>query len=184
MLTGSRTARRPWGRLAALSCASPARHGAPRRLAGEIPICRSASRRLSAAPAASAPSASSRRSSRRPAHPRPCSLLRRRHPVQDRRRWAALRRGVDRRESVRAARAGVEVEDGDGHKGRDTVVLEAFEITEISEVASVLLEAGVYDKKGQFVSGLRSPISSSRRMTSRRRSISSATSASRRRSRC
>ncbi len=48
----------------------------------------------------------------------------------------------------------VEVEDGDGHKGRDKVVLEAFEITEISEVASVLLEAGVYDKKGHFVGGL------------------------------
>jgi Ca-activated chloride channel family protein len=48
----------------------------------------------------------------------------------------------------------VEVEDTEGHKGRDTVVLEAFEITEISEVASVLLEAGVYDRKGRFVSGL------------------------------
>jgi VWFA-related protein len=48
----------------------------------------------------------------------------------------------------------VEVDDNEGHKGRDTVVLEAFEITEISEVASVLLEAGVYDKKGRFVSGL------------------------------
>jgi VWFA-related protein len=48
----------------------------------------------------------------------------------------------------------VEVEDSTGHKVRDTVVLEAFEITEISEVASVLLEAGVYDRKGRFVSGL------------------------------
>ena len=48
----------------------------------------------------------------------------------------------------------VEVDDSDGRKGRDKVVLEAFEITEISEVASVLLEAGVYDKKGRFVSGL------------------------------
>ena len=37
-----------------------------------------------------------------------------------------------------------------------SVVLEAFEITEISEVASVLLEAGVYDRKGRFVSGLTS----------------------------
>ncbi len=79
----------------------------------------------------------------------------------------------------------VEVEDSDGHKGRDKVVLEAFEITEISEVASVLLEAGVYDRKGRFVerSDAR-PISPSRRTASRRRSISSATSASRRRSRC
>ena len=50
----------------------------------------------------------------------------------------------------------VEVEDSDGRKGRDRVVLEAFEITEISEVASVLLEAGVYDRKGRFVSGLSS----------------------------
>ena len=50
----------------------------------------------------------------------------------------------------------VEVDDSEGHKGRDSVVLEAFEITEISEVASVLLEAGVYDKKGRFVSGLSS----------------------------
>ena len=48
----------------------------------------------------------------------------------------------------------VEVEDNDGHKARDKVVLDAFEITEISEVASVLLEAGVYDRKGRFVSGL------------------------------
>ena len=50
----------------------------------------------------------------------------------------------------------VEVDDSEGRKARDTVVLEAFEITEISEVASVLLEAGVYDKKGRFVSGLNS----------------------------
>jgi VWFA-related protein len=48
----------------------------------------------------------------------------------------------------------VEVDDSEGHKGRDRVVLEAFEITEISEVASVLLEAGVYDQRGRFVSGL------------------------------
>jgi VWFA-related protein len=48
----------------------------------------------------------------------------------------------------------VEVDDSEGRKGRDTVVLEAFEITEISEVASVLLEAGVYDGKGRFVTGL------------------------------
>ena len=50
----------------------------------------------------------------------------------------------------------VEVEDSDGRKARDRVVLEAFEITEISEVASVLLEAGVYDRTGRFVSGLSS----------------------------
>ena len=50
----------------------------------------------------------------------------------------------------------VEVEDSEGHKARDTVVLDAFEITEISEVASVLLEAGVYDRKGRFIGGLTS----------------------------
>jgi len=50
----------------------------------------------------------------------------------------------------------VEVEDSEGRKGRDSIVLEAFEITEISEVASVLLEAGVYDRTGRFVSGLSS----------------------------
>jgi VWFA-related protein len=48
----------------------------------------------------------------------------------------------------------VEVDDDTGRKGRDKVVLEAFELTEISEVASVLLEAGVYDRKGHFVTGL------------------------------
>jgi Ca-activated chloride channel homolog len=50
----------------------------------------------------------------------------------------------------------VEVEDVNGNKGRDKVVLEAFEIVEVSEVASVLLEAGVYDRTGRFVSGLSS----------------------------
>jgi VWFA-related protein len=48
----------------------------------------------------------------------------------------------------------VEVEDNLGHKGRDSIVLDAFEVTEISEVASVLLEAGVYDRTGRFVTGL------------------------------
>ncbi len=50
----------------------------------------------------------------------------------------------------------VEVEDVNGNKGRDKVVLEAFELVEVSEVASVLLEAGVYDQTGRFVSGLSS----------------------------
>ena len=50
----------------------------------------------------------------------------------------------------------VEAEDNLGHKGRDTVVLDAFEVTEISEVSSVLLEAGVYDRTGRFVTGLKS----------------------------
>lgn len=49
----------------------------------------------------------------------------------------------------------VEVATVGGAPVRDTVVLEAFELTEISEVASVLLEAGVYDRQGHFVSGLK-----------------------------
>jgi Ca-activated chloride channel homolog len=48
----------------------------------------------------------------------------------------------------------VAVEDNLGNAGRDAVVLEAFELTEVSDVASVLLEAGIYDRKGRFVSGL------------------------------
>jgi VWFA-related protein len=48
----------------------------------------------------------------------------------------------------------VEVVDDAGHSGRDVVVLEPFELVEVSEVASVLLEAGVYDRKGAFVGGL------------------------------
>ena len=48
----------------------------------------------------------------------------------------------------------VETQDNLGNVGRDRVVLEPFELVEVSEVASVLLEAGVYDKKGRFVNGL------------------------------
>ena len=79
----------------------------------------------------------------------------------------------------------VEVDDSDGHKGRDKVVLEAFEMTEISEVASVLLEAGVYDRKGRFVE--RPDAAELRRQggrRARRRSTSCSHSACRRRSRC
>ena len=114
------------------------------------------SRRRSAAPAASAPSASSRRSRRRRRQRAGAGpLLRRRHAVQDRHdgppyavEWID-ENPFERRE------LSVEVEDNLGNKGRDKVVLEAFEIIEVSEVASVLLEAGVYDRKGQFVSGLK-----------------------------
>jgi VWFA-related protein len=49
----------------------------------------------------------------------------------------------------------VEVEDSLGNSGRDKVVLDAFEIIEVSEVSSVLLEAGVYDRKGHFIGGLK-----------------------------
>jgi Ca-activated chloride channel family protein len=48
----------------------------------------------------------------------------------------------------------VEVSDNLGSTGRDAVKLQAFELVEVSEVASVLLEVGVYDRKGRFVSGL------------------------------
>ncbi|HWW82032.1 MAG TPA: VWA domain-containing protein, partial [Vicinamibacterales bacterium] len=47
-----------------------------------------------------------------------------------------------------------ELDDSTGHTERDTVVLPAFEITDVSEVTSVLVEAGVYDKNGRFVSNL------------------------------
>jgi Ca-activated chloride channel family protein len=48
----------------------------------------------------------------------------------------------------------VEVADTLGHTARDSVVLEPFEIVEVTGVSRVLLEAGVYDKNGRFVGGL------------------------------
>jgi Ca-activated chloride channel homolog len=48
----------------------------------------------------------------------------------------------------------VEVSDGAGNAARDKVVLEPFEVAEVSEVNSVLLEASVQDAKGRFVKGL------------------------------
>ena len=48
----------------------------------------------------------------------------------------------------------IEVEDDVGHVVRDSVVLEPFEIVEVTGVSRVLLEAGVYDKQGHFVGGL------------------------------
>jgi VWFA-related protein len=49
----------------------------------------------------------------------------------------------------------VEVIDALGNSGAtDTVVLEPFEFTESTEVASVLVEASVQDKKGRFVRGV------------------------------
>ena len=41
-----------------------------------------------------------------------------------------------------------------GRSARDTVRLEPFEVTETTEVASVLLEASVQDRTGRYVSGL------------------------------
>jgi VWFA-related protein len=48
----------------------------------------------------------------------------------------------------------VEVSDALGHEARDEVVLEPLDVTEATEVNSVLLEASIQDKKGRFVKGL------------------------------
>ncbi len=48
----------------------------------------------------------------------------------------------------------VEVEDGAGRVARDSVVLPAFDVVETADVSSVLLEAGVYDTRGRFVTNL------------------------------
>src|SRR5215210_4205831 len=44
--------------------------------------------------------------------------------------------------------------DALGHEATDKVVLEPFEVTEATDVASVLLEASVQDKDGRFVRNL------------------------------
>jgi Ca-activated chloride channel family protein len=48
----------------------------------------------------------------------------------------------------------VDVTDQLGRIARDGLTLEPFEITEIADVRSVLLEAGIYDDRGRFVRGL------------------------------
>src|SRR5688500_17925522 len=48
----------------------------------------------------------------------------------------------------------VAVEDSTGRTASDVVVLEPFEIVEIADVRSVLLEASVRDQRGRFVAGL------------------------------
>lgn len=53
-----------------------------------------------------------------------------------------------------ARRIAVEAQDDAGNAARDEIVLDPFELTEVTEVTSVLLEAGVYDKSGQFIQGL------------------------------
>jgi Ca-activated chloride channel family protein len=45
----------------------------------------------------------------------------------------------------------VEAVDSLGHAVMDRIVLEPFEVTEVADVASVLLEASVQDKRGRFV---------------------------------
>ncbi len=51
----------------------------------------------------------------------------------------------------------VEAEDSEGDVGRDSIVLDPYVITELAEVTSVLVEAGVYDKNGRMVKGLTAP---------------------------
>ena len=51
----------------------------------------------------------------------------------------------------------VEAEDDEGSTGRDRIVLEPFVVTELAEITSVLVEAGVYDKSGRMVRGLTAP---------------------------
>ena len=51
----------------------------------------------------------------------------------------------------------VEAEDSEGDIGRDRIVLEPYVVTELAEVTSVLVEAGVYDKQGRMVRGLSAP---------------------------
>ena len=48
----------------------------------------------------------------------------------------------------------VEAEDNEGGVGRDRIVLEPFVVTELAEITSVLVEAGVYDKQGRMVRGM------------------------------
>jgi len=51
----------------------------------------------------------------------------------------------------------VEAEDSGGETGSDRIVLEPYVVTEVAEVTSVLVEAGVYDKNGRMVRGLTAP---------------------------
>jgi VWFA-related protein len=48
----------------------------------------------------------------------------------------------------------VQAADGSGRSVRDTVILPPFEVTDKTDVTSILLETGVYDKSGRFVSKL------------------------------
>ena len=78
----------------------------------------------------------------------------------------------------------VEVSDGAGNAASDKVVLEPFEVAEVSEVNSVLLEASVQDQKGRFVKGLRAEsVLGARERDSAERSTSSGRRRSARRSR-
>lgn len=48
----------------------------------------------------------------------------------------------------------VQASDTGGHVIKDSIVLPAFEVTDKTEVTSILLETGVYDKTGRFISNL------------------------------
>jgi hypothetical protein len=48
----------------------------------------------------------------------------------------------------------VEASDGHGRVARDAISLPPFEVMEVAEVSSVLLEATVMDREGRFVRGL------------------------------
>jgi VWFA-related protein len=48
----------------------------------------------------------------------------------------------------------VEAEDNQGDIGHDRIVLEPYVVTELAEITSVLVEAGVYDKQGRMVRGM------------------------------
>jgi len=51
----------------------------------------------------------------------------------------------------------IEAEDNEGAVSRDRITLEPYVITELAEVTSVLVEAGVYDKQGRMVRGMTAP---------------------------
>ena len=51
----------------------------------------------------------------------------------------------------------VEAEDNEGETGRDKIVLEPYVITDVAEITSVLVEAGVYDKEGRMIRGMTAP---------------------------
>ena len=118
-------------------------------------IRRSASRRRSAAPASSPKCASSRRSTCRPgsvlspvssSSTASSSAPRTRAAIRPSSGWTRIR--------SRSARSSSRPPMPTGHVIRDTVVLPPFEITDQTEVTSILLETGVYDKTGRFISDL------------------------------
>ena len=81
-------------------------------------------------------------------------VLRRRQAAPDRRRWCAVRRGVDGREPVRAPRDRRGGRRCARPRGSRHIVLEPFDIVEEAQVTSVLVETSVQDKTGRFVKSL------------------------------